>query len=119
MAPGDLSTLRCLIGSRRHALDERLGIELEQPRIVAHQAARDAWTGHAVEALVLQRFDLAREELEPLRDLVDGEARRLARLLKLRAYASKDLVSQRLILCSSSCLSNALCVRPQEEFTIP
>src|SRR5262249_25505310 len=70
-------------------LDERLRVELEQPRVVAHHAARDRRTGQAVEALLLERLDLARRELELKRHVVDGETLRLARLLQRGADAGQ------------------------------
>ena len=64
---------------------QRLGVELEQPRVVAHHAAGERRTGQPLEALLLERLDLARRELELQRHVVDGEALRLARLLQLGA----------------------------------
>ena len=49
---------------RRCASSERLGIDLQQPRVAAHHAAREGRARQGVEALLLERLELARRELE-------------------------------------------------------
>jgi hypothetical protein len=94
MAPGDLAAIGRFLLACRHALDKRLRVELEQPRIAAHHAAGDRRPGQAIEALVLQRFDLAREELELVGHAVYGEAGSLAPPHQHHPNAGKDQPSQ-------------------------
>ena len=61
------------------ALEQRLGVELEQARIAAHHAAREGAARQRRELLLLERLELARRELELLRDLGEREPARLAR----------------------------------------
>src|SRR3970282_1000369 len=76
------------------ALEQRLGVELQQPRVVAHHAARDRRSRQRLEALLLERLDLARDELQLLRGVARREAHRLARAAQLLAYAGEPRISQ-------------------------
>jgi hypothetical protein len=70
-----------------HQCEQVPGVEVEKPRVVAHEAASERSPGKVREVFVLQRLDLTRRELQLLRRLVERQPRRLARSLQTRARA--------------------------------
>src|SRR6185436_11787525 len=68
-----------------NTLDQGIRVELEQARVAAHHAAGEGRARQGGELLLLERFELARRELELLRDVGEREPARLARRSQLLA----------------------------------
>src|SRR5258705_13919130 len=85
--PGQCGGSRRSIVPAGHGSEQRLRVELQEARIRAYHAPRDGRARQRVEALGLERLDLARHELELLRDIRELEALRLPRLGERTAYA--------------------------------
>src|SRR5438132_4016737 len=67
-------------------LEQRLGLELQEPRVAAHHAAHEGAARQEVEALLLERLELPRREFELLRNFRDRQPARFARRLQPGPY---------------------------------